>query len=202
MMPANVSDADVEILRDAIVSAATDGLVKVESPEASLKAYFQLSADSLGYGRAVETAGDADAMDADGLLSVSGTVASLSPGALSYAVTRYFYPPHAANGSTTLTYINYDFEAGRVMSLSDLFTPEGLRELPALIAERAKATFPEAEISTLPTSGSFYLDYEGRLVFVYQQGEVASRATGAVTAAFYPQELEEFLTPAGKQFLE
>ncbi|MDE6277056.1 MAG: hypothetical protein K2M06_03010 [Muribaculaceae bacterium] len=202
IMPANVSNANVTILREAIVKAATAGKVDVKSPEQTLKEYFKATAQSLGYPEVAKSDDDVDIMDADGFISITGTIASMSPRILSYAITEYLYPVHAANGQTTLTYVNYDFSDGKVMTLGDVFTPEGLKELPAVIAERAKETQPEAEITALPASGSYYIDYEGRIVFVYEQGEVAARAAGAVSAAFYPQELMQYMTPAGREFLK
>ncbi len=201
MMPTNIDDSDVAVLRGAIMKAATAGKV-TEPSDKALETYFKSVADSMGYGAVEEAKDDVDIMDADGFLNINGTVASLSPRVLSYAVTTYMYPVRAANGESALSYVNYDFGAKKVMGLDDVFTPEGLKELPAVIAERVKQTNPDAEVTALPQTGSYYIDYEGRIVFVYQQGEVSYMAAGAITAAFYPQELSQYMTPAGKAFLE
>lgn len=200
IMPTYVSGSDINTLRTAVVAAAV-GKTVTDSPEKALKDYVQSTVDSLGYPGAVLLPDSTDTSRADGFINIYGNVVSMSPRILSYAVTQYFYPIHAANGETSLTYVNYDFMTGKVMTLQDIFTPEGLKALPAIIADRAKATSPDAKITALPASGSYYVDYEGRLVFVYQQGEVSYRAAGAVTASFYPQELQEYMTPAGKSFL-
>ncbi|MDE6311183.1 MAG: hypothetical protein K2L96_05125 [Muribaculaceae bacterium] len=201
MMPTSIEDADVAVLREAIMNAATGG--QVSKPcEKAVEAYFKSVADSLGYGAVEEAKEDVGIMEADGFMNISGTVASLSPRVLSYAVASYTYPVHAANGESVISYVNYDFTAKKVMNLDDVFTAEGIKELPAVIAERVKQTNADAEVTALPQTGSYYVDYEGRIVFVYQQGEVSSMAAGAVTAAFYPQELSQYMTPAGKAFLE
>lgn len=200
LIPTYVSGSDINTLRTAITQAAF-GIQSAESPEKVLRAYINTKADSLGYAVRALDADTVDPASAQGFINIYGNVASMSPRILSYAVTEYFYPPLAANGSTTLSYVNYDFATGRVLSLDDIFTPDGIKALPTLIAGRVRTSCPDANVTALPSDGSYYVDYEGRIVFVYQQGEVCYRAAGAVTAAFYPQELSEYMTATGKSFL-
>lgn len=198
IIPENICGKDIKPLRTAIAKAAF-GQAAGSTPAEALKQHIKTTIGELGY--STEESESADTDDYDGFLSVTGNVASLSPRILSYAVTTYLYPPHAANGETTLSYVNYNLADGKVMGLNDIFTPDGLKSLPAVISGRVKADKSGAGITSLPATGSYYIDYEGRLIFVYQQGEVSYRAAGAVTAAFYPQELEQYMTPAGKSFL-
>lgn len=200
LMPSFVSGSDINTLRSAIVQAAF-GTQSAESPEKILHDYISSTVNSLGYTASKLDADTVDSASAQGFINIYGNVASMSPRILSYAVTQYFYPPLAANGSTALSYVNYDFVTGRVMALNDIFTPEGIKALPGIIADRAREVCPDAKVTSLPSGGSYYVDYEGRIVFVYQQGEVCYRAAGAVTAAFYPQELSEYMTATGKAFL-
>ena len=200
LIPTYVSGSEVNKLRNAILEEAL-GTGNGLDPQRDLDNYIKATVDSLGYPSPELVPDTVNVSDADGVLMLSGTVAGMSPRLLSYAVTTYFYPVHAANGSTDLGYVNYDFTSGKVLRLSDIFTEEGLKALPAVIAGQAKKTCPDAEITALPSRGSYYVDYEGRIVFVYQQGEVCYRAAGAVTASFYPQELSQYMTPEGRDAL-
>ncbi|MCH5219944.1 MAG: DUF3298 domain-containing protein [Muribaculaceae bacterium] len=142
---------------------------------------------------------------AEGFQIVNGTIVNFTPQLLVYCIGTSTYYPGAANGLETLDYINYSLTDNKILSLSDLFTENGLSELPKLIAEQA-STMPaykdEVDITQLPANDNFFLSSEGEIVFCYQPMEVGPHSLGSVMVAFYPYELVSYLTPYAINFFD
>ena len=140
----------------------------------------------------------------DGFSSVEGDVETLTPRILSYAVTSSQYLPSAAHGMYGTRYINYDLEEGVIVTLKDLFTTEGLAELPQIIrstAQQMKEVIGPTEIESVPADDNFYLTAGGEIVFAYQPYEVASYAQGEVQIPIPAYLLSQSLTPTGLRIL-
>lgn len=198
LIPDVVCNKDVRALQDSIFSIAFDS-IGADHRKIALD-YFDKTASELNY-KAIESSDDSISIVAcDGFTVISGTVNSLTPEMLVYCVTCDSYMPRAAHGISTRRYVNYSIGAGKVITLTDIFTPEGLKELPGTIADRARdlsAVFGPTEVTAIPAGGNFYISTSGEIVFVYQQYEVASFAQGIISVPFYPYELSSFMTAGG-----
>lgn len=197
-LPVKIYGQDITALRDTIIKAAFD---TIAAPEEAMKSYFSKVANDLGY-NAVIAPDSVPRTDADGMSLIEGEIFSMSPEILTYRVSNYQYFPAAAHGLTTTQYINYNIPEGKILTLSNLFTPEGLEKLPAMLQKRARQLVPAigpTSIDALPTMGNFYISLDEAIVFVYQPYEVASYAQGAIAISFYPYQLTELLTPEGQK---
>lgn len=136
---------------------------------------------------------------ADGFEFVEGRIVNMTSDLLTYCIANSSMHPGAANGLYTLTYLNYSLKSNSIVRLSDLFTPEGLKALPEVIARQAEDNpryAGELNIDSLPEDGNFFLSSEGEIVFSYQPMEVGPHSLGNVQIAFYPAELVDYMTPA------
>lgn len=198
ILPVKIYGQDITPMRDSILKAAFD---TIASPEEAMKSYFSKVAGDLGY-TAVLAPDSIPRTDSDGMSLINGEIFSMSPEILTYSVSNYQYFPAAAHGLTTTQYINYHIPGGKILTLDNLFTPEGLEKLPAMLQKRAKQLAPAigpTSIDALPTMGNFYISLDDAIVFVYQPYEVASYAQGAIAISFYPYQLTELLTPEGQK---
>lgn len=197
VMPARVLDRDISELRDSILSAAFDTVAPAGE---AMKSYFEKNAAEMGYKvEAVAERPDEEAR-AEGLLLVDGMVTYLSADWLTYCVSTAVNTPGAAHGLTTNRYFNYAIVPGKLVTLSTIFTPEGLKALPEIIARQAERLRPmlgPTTIDALPSQGNFLITPEGTIMFAYQPYEVASYAQGEIRVPFYPYQLSDCLTPEG-----
>lgn len=198
MMPTVIYDNDVAPLRRAILAAAfgNDSI----NPDTCITALMGGCAIEAGYDTLhIAVTPDLEA-SSDGLHTITGNISSLTSSLLTYRINSYTYMPRAAHGMYTNTYITYDIVKGDIITLEDIFTPEGLEALPALIARQARrmaAILGPTSITALPVDGNFYIDLDGTLAFIYQPYEVASYAQGEIAVPFYPYKLTEHMTPRG-----
>lgn len=196
ILPVRLADADIEALRDTITQYALS--VTGKPIRQSINNWLKTSADAQGY-TAVPDSHASDADVAHGFDFVRGFVVNLSPEMLVYCVRSDSYPAGAAHGMTTRRYINFLIDGeGQILQLNKLFTPRGLKELPARIAEQAASirdVIGQTQVSALPANNNFYISSEGEIVFSYQPYEIASYAQGTIDIAFYPYELVDYMTP-------
>lgn len=140
----------------------------------------------------------------DGVSSVSGDVVTLTPGYMSYAVTNSGYIPGAAHGMYYTFYVNYDMSSGKVVTLDDLFTPEGKASLVSEIKKQAREmrdVVGPMDIDALPTKENFFLRNDNSIVFSYPPYEVASYAQGEVQIPIPAYLLSNGFTPLGNSLL-
>lgn len=140
----------------------------------------------------------------DGVSSVTGEVQTLNSKILSYAVTNSGYTPGAAHGMYATYYVNYDMTEGRIVTLDDLFTPEGIESLVTSIRNEAhemRDVIGPTDIDALPSKGNFYLTSDNSIVFAYPPYEVASYAQGEVKIPIPAYLLSTGLTPLGNRLL-
>lgn len=198
VMPERIGNNDIRALRDSIVSFAIGCTGDVEPAVAK---WMDKSANDLGYKAKRIDPAESNDEAAQGYDYVNGFVANLNAEMLVYCVRKENYMPNAAHGLTTRRYINYVLaDGGKIITLDDLFTAEGLKMLPDRIAEQAQAlsdVIGETQVSGLPGGNNFYISSEGEIVFSYQPYEIASYAQGTIDIPFYPYELVELMTPAG-----
>ena len=195
ILPLRLGSCDIAPLRDTIASYAFGITGKPIVP--TINTWLEEMARDQGYTlRKLDTA---SVTDAQGFDFVNGFVVNLNPQLLVYCVRSESYIPGAAHGLTLRRYINFSLQgAGHIITLDKLFTPQGLKELPARIAEQAEgmaATIGETSVTDLPADGNFFISSEGEIVFSYQPYEIASYAQGTIDVPFYPYELVDYMTP-------
>lgn len=198
VMPTVVYNQDITSLQDSILAAAFDTVC--DDHYKAMHGFFEHTAAEAGYHlTAVATDEDRES-EADGYTLITGNVFSLTPRILTYVVNNNTYRPVAANGTTTTRYLTYYIPGGRMIDLEYIFTPEGLADLPGIIAAKAAemvAQLGPTDITALPSMGNFYLDLDGHIVFVYQPSEVASHAQGEIGVPFYDFQLSDYMTAEG-----
>lgn len=199
IMPERIYNLDMRELRDSIVATAFDTLT---DPQRAMEAYFLQNAGEEGYElRAVSTDSVNDT-NSTGLTLVDGSVICLNASVLSYQVSKYIYAPCDANGVTANRYFSVSLKDGQLLRLGDIFTPEGIKALPPVIAERARQmvnTVGPTTISALPANDNFYISASGAIVFAYQPYEAASYSQGEIKIPFFDYQLSDYMTPQGLQ---
>lgn len=199
LMPTALCGHNVDSLQDAILKVAFDTVATQHSQ--LIDSAFYNEAKAIGY-TPVDTVMPVG--NTDGTFIVEGDVASLSSKIMSYSITSSNYMPYAAHGMYETYYINYDLANGRIFTLFDLFTNEGLAVLPDTLAQVAKSMrnyIGPTELTALPAKGNFYIDLRGDLIFVYQPYEIASYAQGIIEIPVPAYQLADFLTDYGRQLL-
>lgn len=195
VIPTMIGRNDIRPLQDSIFMTAFDTIGT--DYHAVIKSYFMKTVDQSGYAYQ-PTDKKVPFSQTDGCEIVKGNVVNLSSQWFVYCVSHESMVPRAAHGMRINEYINYRINDGHVITLTDLFTEEGLKQLPELIAERAdnnRALYGPTEIASLPANNNFYISSDEEIVFSYQPYEVASYAQGFINIAFYPYELVSYMTP-------
>lgn len=202
LFPDKLLGKPTDALRDSILVNAFD---TIASPDEAIKAFFHNGVNELGYSFSVAP-DSIPGNDIDGLGILNGYVFNMNSRILTYCISRYTYYPGAAHGITNTSYITYLLKEGRVLTLRQLFTPEGLQALPAIIDARAKqlkaAIGPTDKITSLPSNDNYYINVNDAITFVYQPYEVASYAQGSIQISFYPTELTEYLSPEALEYFQ
>lgn len=196
ILPVRLAGKETPALRDSILARALDGVdTRTLTPRKAIETWLDTTAAQSGC-PVVPT--DINAGLADGFVLVQGTVTNLTPKLMTYCIATSSLLPGAANGLYTLDYINYSIETESIITLKDLFTPEGLAALPGVIADKAESMAAYAgnvSIETLPESpGGFFISSEGEIVFSYQPMEVGPHSLGNVQVLFTPEELVDYMT--------
>ncbi len=199
LMPSEIYGHDITALNDSILKTAFDS---AGSDHAGIirEAFKKATAD-LGYQIADTTVAD-NAFD--GYYTAIGSIANLSSKILSYQISVSTYMPRAAHGMYGTYYVNYDINSGKVFSLADIFTPQGIEKLPAIIRDEATAmqgSIGQTQIEAIPSGGNFYINGDSDIVFVYQPYEVASYAQGEIIIPIAAYVLSDNFTPYGKKLL-
>ncbi len=203
VLPTSLAGADITALRDSITSFAFG--VSDRRPIAQV--INQWKNDNIANvkqetGFNVRKIDDSSAFDvAQGYRIVSGFLVNMTSDMIVYCVKTSTFEPSDAHSLTTRRYINYLFaENGKVLTLNDIFTSEGLKQLPARIAEQAEAIEDEigpTSVTDLPSDNNFFISSEDEIVFCYQPYEIAPFSQSSINIAFYPHELADYMTPVG-----
>lgn len=198
LVPTLIGNHDIRPLQDSIFKMAFD--TTGVDHKALLDKYFEKTISDTGFTAKEIDSDTVNTSIADGFEIVNGAVINLNAQLLVYCITNDSYAPHAAHGMTVKKYVNYRNDTGKILTLADLFSPAGIKELPSLIARRANdlsAIFGPTEVSALPAGNNFYISPAGEIVFAYQPYEIASFAQGIINVPFYPYELIDYMTAEG-----
>ena len=199
VMPTRLGDIDITALKDSITDMAFEA-TNVQAIVPTINRWLTKTANEQGY-KARLTSGNPET--ASGFCYLNGYVVYLSGDMLVYCVKTDVYNPGAAHGMYDKRYINFympDNNTGQVVTLSDIFTPQGLKKLPELIAEQTSNMsdmIGPTEVDGLPDNNNFFISSEGKIVMAYQPYEIASYAQGIINFPFEPYELVELMTPLG-----
>lgn len=198
LVPTLIGNHDVRPLQDSIFKMALD-TTGIEH-QALLDKYFEKTISDIGFTAKEIDSDTVNISIADGFEIINGAVINLNSQLLVYCITNESYAPHAAHGMTVKKYVNYRNDTGKILTLNDIFSPSGIKELPSLISSRANdlsAIFGPTEVSALPAGNNFYISPAGEIVFAYQPYEIASFAQGFINVPFYPYELIDHMTAEG-----
>lgn len=209
LLPEDICGKDIASLRDSIYSAAFDTVGS--NLDAIIDKALATRARDCGY-EVTDTVLPDSVAEAvprftarfDGFFSVEGDIETMSTQLMSYAVTTSYYLPSAAHGMYNIHYINYNISKGKVLTLADLITPEGLVELPVIIRDYAikmEAAIGTTDINALPGGDNFYLTPDGNIIFAYQPYEVASYAQGEIQIPVPAYMISQYLTPEAQELL-
>lgn len=199
LMPVAVFGHDANTLQDSILKAAFD--TTGVNHKGIIESAFRLSAAEVGYNVADTVVADSSY---DGLYTVEGVVESLSSKVMSYAVTNSNYMPRAAHGMYGTRFVNYDITEGKVFTLEDIFTEEGIAKLPTILRDTAKSLrgyIGQTELTAIPAGGNFCINSYDEIVFVYQPYEIASYAQGEIRIPIAAFILSDYFTPYGNKLL-
>lgn len=206
ILPQILYGVDVASLRDSICALAFDSVGA--DFEGVVDAVLKTKNESYGYelenitSEYTDSLGNVDIHRCDEIYAIEGSVAYMSQSYLCYSLNTYYMPAGAAHSMYTTYYINYDIKSGKVLHLTDIFTPEGLEALPAIIAKHARAMVDELGttiITSLPDAGNFYLTSSSKIIFVYQPYEVASFGQGIIRVPIKMYYLDKYLTELGSK---
>ncbi len=198
VMPTRISNTDITELRDSITSYALSQK-NVTAIVPAIDKWLSSIANDQGY-KAKATSSNELPM---GYCYVNGYIVYLNSHLLVYCVDTEMFNPGNANGLHTKKYLNYELTGngkGNLLTVEHLFTPEGLTELPEMIAERAQDmsdVIGPTSVESLPEGGNFFISSEGQLVFAYQPSEIGSSAQGFINVAFEFPELYKLLSQKG-----
>ncbi len=196
LMPSDLCGHNPDTLRSAILKVGFDTIGEYHGrilEESMLHAAAE-------FGFAPVAIDDTIVGNNDGCFIVDGDVRDMTNRTLAYAVTRSTYQPYAAHGMYTTTYLNYDLEQGRLFSLGDIVTSDGMKQLPDILARTARTMrgmIGATQLEALPADSNFYVDLRGNIVFVYQPYEIASYAQGIIEIPLQAYRITDMLTPYG-----
>lgn len=211
-IPVRFLGHDMTAFRDSVLRIAFDTVA--EDPSVAAESSFRHTGSEIGYTLKPILVGEekADSLanvieslnNYDGFSEVKGYIAALTADFVSYAVTSSAYYPRAAHGMYGTLYIVYSTRAGKVVSLNDFFTADGIAALPKILRKKAQSMrsfIGATNLTALPGECNYYLNASGNLVFVYQPYEIASYAQGEISIEIEPYMVSDYLTSMGKQVL-
>lgn len=205
VMPERLNGIDVAQLRDSIMMIALD-TIGFQNPADAIRAYFDasLNDEASDPGTVKSVKGKFAVSPNNSYTMVDGVVRTLSADMFVYSITSTSYGFGAAHPMYNVIFINYSMKYNKILTLAELFTPQGLKELPGLIDTEAH-TGEDADdidkITSLPSYNNFYISEENEIVFVYQPYEVGPYALGVVEVPIYAFTVTEYLTPLGRELL-
>ena len=198
VLPTRLDSIDVSPILDSISYYAFDrrsGATFDQTVEAWFTDYTeQLESEAA---TTVNVVGNNDYDVASNYRIITGHVVNITPDLLVYCVRSNVceYPSEAP--MLWRHYINCMYSSGgKILTYSDLFTEDGMRELPKVIARRAKEMASQigpTNVTDLPADNNFFISSEDEIVFSYQIYEI-SASQDPINISFYPYELVDYMT--------
>lgn len=209
LMPVNVLRADISSLQDSILRQAfVIPEATIANVDSCAEAFFHTRCSEDGFelnARVIHP----DSIDDfytryNGYVTVDINPVTLTENVLAMQTIRGQYEPYAAHGMYSIWYVNYDIKRGRIISLSDILTPDGIAALPKILKRQARAMstyLGPMQLDGLPADNNFYINARNELVFAYQPYEIASFSQGEIRIPIPAYRLSEYLTPEGLSLL-
>ena len=113
---------------------------------------------------------------------------------LTFNVSGYMYSG-GAHGLSINRGATFDKETGKradIVVASDTLKKLIATKLPAEVMD-----FQDNHVPPMPQNPAFIKD--GKVVLIYETGEIAANAAGSITVEFWPYEIEQYLTSEGKR---
>lgn len=202
LLPDEYSGTTPMALRDSVMKTAF-GSTGADFKTSS-HAFFEKCVAETGYDN-FKAAPEGTQLPKSGMYGeaiVNGFIEYATPEIMSYGILKYIYAPGAAHGMTTTAYVNFDFDSGKVVTLNDIFTAEGLKALPDILKKQAtsmESAIGPTELSALPSGDTFCFGNNYDIIFVYQPYEIASYAQGTIRLSLPTYDLSQYMTPYGKK---
>ncbi len=207
------SDAELQKLRQVFVShVLEDSLLKdVSSPQKAVDSYVDFYSED--YRKNIkEVYGDEIQYSDDGMAYIyffectkTDSIAFVSDNVLSFVYTDYSYMG-GAHGMYAEILTSIDLETIKPIALADVFLPEAMDKLDALIRKKLLENVQEEGLDE-----SYFFDYENikanenfcitdkGINFVYNQYEIAAYAAGVFRIELSYDEIEALLKTEVKQ---
>lgn len=116
-----------------------------------------------------------------------------TPRYVTVTTSGYLYSG-GAHGSSIERGATFNMSTGRKAKLVN--ATEALRKLITGKLPKEMTNYDEAHPAPMPECPAYISN--GKVVFVYQDSEIAAHAVGILRCEFYPYELQDFLTDEGK----
>lgn len=191
VLPRDVGNSDIKVLRDSLVSMAGVEYVDKTSVVPKLSEGMQLL-DSVAKGT---TACSED-------MRVL-TIDLVTPKVIVWSCLQSSYPCGAAHGAYMTTFLNYDIKGNRILSLSDMFKPGTKAKLAAVVNECVNEQYPGElyqENETIPVSDNFQIYSEGIKLY-YSIYSIAPYSSGEIKVELETYRIADILSEKGKELL-
>lgn len=119
-----------------------------------------------------------------------------------FRIYTFAYPEGAAHGLYSNLFVNYDVEAGNILTLSMIFKPGYERTLQPEILRRLKENNSQLlmDDDEINVSQNFRITDDG-IEFIYGIYSIAPYSAGEPLVSFNPYELSDILSEKGKTLL-
>lgn len=201
VLPVSLGNKDISALRDTLYKLANirldDNKLSISLPS-ELIPYDKSSKENKKNEKETKTV---DGKPASRLYS-NLTVDMLTTRVAVFHALTYSYSEGAAHSAYSNTYVNYDIESGKIVTMPLIFT-SGFEKLllPAIrrqLEEKGVEVLVEPNEIRLPEQ--FRITADG-IDFIYGLYEIAPYSEGEPTVTFSNGELSSILTPTGKALL-
>lgn len=216
MWPKALGNTDIKVLNDSLMRYCF-GDTSYTGPEEAIRHFVTDTSVLTGDGEGESVYKDIVPVDSlpSGIAgigcyfnNVMATVMEMNEEMVTYQVTSSSYLG-GAHPLTSICPFTYDFETEQVITLDNMFTPEGRDSIMPIIVN-ALARQLDVPVSGLDRAGIFssQLTYPGQpyiynnlLYFHYNPYDIAPYSSGMIDVAVYPYEVEGLLKPeVGKLF--
>lgn len=170
VLPSDIGDNDIRLLRDTLMKIS--GIVYADE---------YTPGPNLPEGMTV-TELNPDTTQACGYVNNMLSATMVNPRVVVFENTRDSYPCMAAHGMSSVSYVNYNVDKGRIVRLGYLFNDDYKGKLLKLIRDRITADkVPLVDgIKSVGISDQFAITSDG-LTFSYDPYEIAPYSEGVVT---------------------
>lgn len=186
ILPKDIGNADVKMLRDSLLSMAGVEFVSESSAAPVLDSCYSI----------IDRKVSLDDGCSNSTSSLSITLAN--PRVIVWQCFRYQYMYHAAHGVYGTSYLNYSIDNNRILKLQDIFKPGYEKELGMLLTEKVKEKDvdlfdPDASVGV---PDDFEISTNG-INFIWSIYSIAPYSEGEIKVEVNSYEVADLLTTLG-----